>query len=76
MRNGTTPELDHLLGDQPWRTDSHGNTAHRDALRDAIVDEVIAAEDGALTMLIKQIQNDPRKSFSKTKLIEMIEEYL
>lgn len=70
-----TPELDHLIGNQTWVTDSMGVTMLRSELAEAIKAEIVTDDEDVLIGLIAKIQADSRKSFSKKKIIELIEEW-
>jgi hypothetical protein len=70
-----TPELDHLIGNQTWMTDSMGVTMLRSELAEVIKAEIVTDDEDVLIGLIAKIQADSRKSFSKKKIIELIEEW-
>jgi hypothetical protein len=70
-----TPELDHLIGNQTWVTDSMGATMHHSELAEVIKAEIVTDDEDVLIGLIAKIQADSRKSFSKKKIIELIEEW-
>jgi hypothetical protein len=67
-------ELERLASQTPaWTTTADGNALRRAELLDLVVDEVLETYD-PLTALLQYIRDDPRKSFSKRTLIELIEE--
>jgi len=68
-------ELEHLIGKRVWLTDADGNTVHRDDLLNRIAEELNGVEESSVGELIATIKADPRKSFSKKKIIELIEEW-
>ena len=70
MNGSKTPELDNLLGDTQWFTDAAGSMVCRAELVERIAEEL----DVSLSALLVTVQQDPRKSFSKKKLIELINE--
>lgn len=72
----TVPELEHLVGDAPWTTDAIGCPVRREDLIDRVINESVRVVDGRLSDLVAQIEADTRKSFSKAKILAMIEEYL
>lgn len=68
-------ELEHLIGDSVWLTDADGNTVHRDDLLNRIAEELNGVEESSIGELIATIKADTRKTFSKKKIIELIEKW-
>lgn len=71
-----TPELDALIGEGSWVRDAAGCLVPREELAWRVGTELLEESESELSRLIDQIRNDKRKTFSKARIIKMIEEYL
>lgn len=68
-------ELEALERNTPaWTTTADGNAVQRAEWMDALVNEVLEAHD-PLAGLLEYVKADSRKSFSKSVLIELLEEF-
>lgn len=68
-------ELDEIERNTPaWTLDAYGCHIQRDLFVDSLGFDVVAVRD-PFAELIATIEGDDRKTFSKSKILELINEY-
>lgn len=71
-----TPELDNLIGPNVWVRDAAGCLVTRAELAERVIEELDRGGNTRLSAVIQAIRGDDRKTFSKARVIELIEEHL